>query len=240
MERVSIIKGKKPVIFVSPHSLDDKNTDFIAKEAAESMNAYAVINNGWKKSKDHDYFEEKADCNKISHCEEDVVLQEFLQPILAFKNRILRKHKNCYVFIIHGIGNWINDEYDDLDLIVGTGKDELVQMWGMKSRPYCTFVPWKRELFMWLMENEADRIPYHGITKYAGRHKNNLNQIFKTQKYQDRNVLSMQIEVNYDERRNKIDAGLFGDALGFCTDKFLTLIKNAKDFDSQNMKIRKI
>ena len=75
MERVSVIEGKSPIIIVAPHGYkgDDENTDLIAEEIANALHCYAVINRGWERSDSVDFMKDKADCNNVYHCKEDVV-----------------------------------------------------------------------------------------------------------------------------------------------------------------------
>lgn len=104
MERVSVIRGKAPVIVVAPHGFeqDDQNTALIAESIANEINCYAVINRGWERCLDIDVLNDKADCNNVYHCKEDVVREEFLEPIVRFKSRILYSHDEAFLIFIHG------------------------------------------------------------------------------------------------------------------------------------------
>src|SRR6266478_2553999 len=97
MERVSINEGKTPVILIAPH-IEDTNTGTIVESASNVLGGYSVINNGWKRADKYDYWTEKANCNNLHHCHEDVVKEEFLDPIIRFKNRILKKEKRVCIF----------------------------------------------------------------------------------------------------------------------------------------------
>ena len=128
MERVSVIEGSIPVIVVAPHGFhgDDENTDLIAETIASTIDAYAVINRGWERGDTVDSFKDWADCNNVYHCKEDVVREEFLEPIIRFKNKILKKEQLAYIFYIHGMGNRhravAKDPYLDAVLGYGAGK----------------------------------------------------------------------------------------------------------------------
>ena len=81
-ERVGIIIGKNPVILVAPHGADDTNTDIITERVAKKADCYAVINRGFERADFVDVIKDKADCNKIDHCKQEVVYEEFLKPII--------------------------------------------------------------------------------------------------------------------------------------------------------------
>ena len=107
MERVSIINGKIPILIVAPHGYekDDEQTALIAEYIANKIGAYAVINRGWERAEEVDFWKDKADCNNINHCFEDVVKEEIIDPILRYKSRILLGHSEMYVFWIHGMSD---------------------------------------------------------------------------------------------------------------------------------------
>ena len=198
MERVSIIEGKIPVIIVAPHgySGDDENTDIMADHIAKSIDAYAVINKGWERSETVDFMKDKADCNNVYHCLEDVVREEFLDPIIRFKNKILKTNPIVYIFYLHGMSNRHRKIAQDplLDVVVGYGA-------GKPNSLSCDI--WQKNLFL-------NYLNLNGITSYEGKaggqmsgwSKNNLNQYFRKWDY-DPNVSSMQIEVIYELRQDK-------------------------------------
>ena len=115
-QRVSITNGKTPFILIAPNGANDKNTDLLTEIAASKLNSYAVVNWGWERSLKTDYLGGKADCNNINHCQE-IVYDEFLKPIIGFKNRILRGENTAYQFIIQGVSG--NDLPPEIDIIVG-------------------------------------------------------------------------------------------------------------------------
>jgi hypothetical protein len=208
VERVSIIEGKTPVIFVAPHGAagDDTNTAVITKSAAEAMNAYAVINRGWERADVFDYNKDKADCNNVEHCLEDVVKDEFLDPIIRFKNRIRKKHPWAWLFTIHGMGNdaCIKAKDNSLSMVVG---------FGAGVPPSHTCKPWMKDLLIY-------QCGQHGWTSYEGKaggkfaawRKNNLCQYFRKWEL-DQHVHAMQLEIIYDLRDSKAKAQLCGECL---------------------------
>ena len=86
MERVELREGKIPVIVFAPHGFNgnDENTSIMARSIAKEINAYAVINKGWERSDVVNCFDDKADCNNVEHCHEDVVKDEVLDPLILF------------------------------------------------------------------------------------------------------------------------------------------------------------
>ena len=124
MERVVLVEGDSPVLVIAPHGPDDKNTDLIAERVAVEAGAYAVINKGWKRSSHVDFMHDWANCNDVRHIHSDVVKEEFLEPILRFKNRIKKKYdENVFVLILHGCSDTVRTMANDysLDVILGCG-----------------------------------------------------------------------------------------------------------------------
>lgn len=221
MERVSIISGKLPIIFVAPHGYDgnDENTGLMAEYMAESIDAYAVINRGWERDDKVDYFNDKADCNNVLHCHEDVVREEFLNPIIRYKNKILKKHDNVFIYYIHGMANKhrVVANNMDLDVVVGYGA-------GTPNSFSCEL---KYKDLLCHMFNEQ-----LGITTYEGRKggvmsgwgRNNMNQLFRKW-YFDSAVQSMQLEIIYELRNSKDLAALTAEYLATTVKEMLD-IKN--------------
>jgi hypothetical protein len=122
MERVSTHRGSIPAIVVVPHGFDDPNTIEIAEAIVDMTDAYAVINHGWERADQYDYYKDKANCNNILHLHNDVVQEEFLEPIINYTNHIYSAfafHQPS-IFIIHGVSNLVRKEAGNaLDMIVG-------------------------------------------------------------------------------------------------------------------------
>lgn len=227
-ERVSTIIGKNPVILVAPHGADDINTDIIVEESAKLLNCFAVINRGFERSLDVDEENDKADCNKINHCKSDVVFDEFLKPILKFKDKIAQGSSKfniqnnstqhfpnfpnltygkygsfnpVHIFYIHGCGNAIHKKANEnVGLIIGYG------LGTKKDSLTCDI--WRKNLFVELYRHylkNADVFEGRGGGKYAGRDSNNMNQYFRKHDF-DIKVQSMQIEFPFDCRDNGVKA----------------------------------
>ena len=195
MERVRIIQGKAPIIVVAPHGVNDERTALIAEKMAKEMKAFAVINLGWEKSEKVDFMKDYADCNNVSHCHEDVVKEEFFDPIIRFKNKILRSGADPYIFYIHGMSNKHRIMANDpmMDLVIG---------YGVGIPNSITFDLWKKDFFI-------DRLENLGFTTYeasqgssmSGWSKNNMNQLFRKW-YIDTRIQSIQIEIIHEMREN--------------------------------------
>jgi len=238
MERVSVIeRGTKPVIFVAPHGYkhDDTNTDIVAESAARAIGAYAVINRGWQRSATVDILRDKANCNNVNHCNEDVVKEEFLLPILKFtnriyktyfdltfdpnlrlKNQILKKYKGydkerVYIFYIHGIGRY--EYHPDLAFVVGNGEG--------KPNSY-TCPTWMKEAFAYCLEEFGETYCAKAGSKYAGWARNNLNQLFRKH-IPDSKTKSVQLEIAYRLRAKPYMAEKTGEEIGVCVDELIKL-----------------
>ena len=222
MERVSIIEGKKPILFVSPHVPEEIHTDVIAVELADATDGYAVINRGWERSEYVDQFNDKANCNNITHCLEDVVKDEFLDPIMKFTSRLVKSHGFCYIINIHGMGNDIRKQIrDNVDIILGYGNGEP---------PSYTCETWRKDAFTHLL-NDCGLLTYQAKAKgkYSARKKNNLTQLFRQWPFirpaiHTAAVQSFQLEIVLDMRKHEDIAELTADMISMA-------VNDLMDFD---------
>jgi hypothetical protein len=197
MERVSVIEGTVPAIIVAPHGPDDFMTAVLTETIALDLSAYAVINQGWEKAEQVNCFKDKANCNNLTHCHEDVVKDEFLLPIMRYVVRILKWSNYVYLFMIHGLGDEIKKQFPDLQVILGCGKGKFDASLSCED--------WRKDMFVGFLANKGIKA-YEGIGgHYAGKDKNNLNQLYR-QWYPNHSVHSMQIEVIRSMRNNKAQA----------------------------------
>lgn len=197
-ERVSIYGGKVPIIIIAPHAPEEPGTDIIAKTIIDNLDCCGIINNGWNKSKLFDYDSEQADCNNIEHLHKEVLVDEFLVPLIKLKTKLSKSHTTIYMFTIHGIGQDARDYAKDqaLDMIVG---------YGAGHPPSYTCNPWRKNLFMYLIE-ASGLVIYESKprSKYAARNKKNITQIFNMDCwYPDLAVQSMQLQIIEDLRLDK-------------------------------------
>lgn len=198
MERVSIIEGKIPVLIVAPHGYeeDDENTDLIAEQIASEIDCYAVINRGWERADQVDFLNDKADCNNIYHCHEDVVREEFLNPILKYKTRILKNYDQMLMFMIHGMANRHRKISGDmkLDVVVGYGA-------GSPNSYTCEL--WQKDFFVDAL-NKMNITTYEGGagSMMSGWSRQNMNQLFRKSSFKDSRVRSLQLEIIYELRED--------------------------------------
>lgn len=215
MERVSIRHGDLPIILIAPHGSDDTNTDFLVEKMAYEMDTFAVINKGWKRNKIFNYYSDHADCNNIQHVHQDVIKEEFLEPILRMVAKIQKNIDNrVYIFYIHGCTNEVRNKANDqnLDLILGYGE-------GKPASHTCDLRI--KNAFAYFLERESFGV-YEGKkrSKYAGRSKNNMNQLFKIW-YPNKNVHSMQIEIVRELRESNEMIQIVSDGLIAAMDDLL-------------------
>lgn len=217
LERVSIIDGKKPVIYVAPHgaSCDDVNTTLIAEILAETTSGYAVINRGWERAEDIDYKKEKANCNNVEHCHKDVIKEEFLDPLFRFKNRILKKWARVFIIYLHGMSNNIQSTsgIDDLNYVVG---------WGNGKPASHTCQKWVKDFIIYHLTVGDNCTVGEGKAggNYAAWSKKNMNQLFKKW-YPDSEVDSIQIEIINKIRSSRLLAETTAQILAITIEELL-------------------
>jgi hypothetical protein len=204
MERVTTIRGSLPILFIAPHGFDDKHTDTLAEAAAEEIGAYAVINRGWERADKVDDLKSKANCNNIDHIYEDVVSDEFLDPIDRYYSQIVTKHGGMYYFVIHGCGNIGTDP--NLSAILGYGdgnKPSLTCSLDMR----CYFHNQIKSDGLWTIWHAGPG------SKFSGWDRKNLNQFWRKHQ-EDADVLGFQLEFVTAVRKTKADAEMSGKYLG--------------------------
>lgn len=196
--RVKLIEGKKPIIYVVSHGLEDTNLSFIAEKLADYTQGYAIINNGWERSTAVDYKNDKANCNNVEHCHKNVIKEEFLDPLIRFKNRIIKKWSRVCIVHLHGMENEIRGKtgISNLNYIVG---------WGNGRPNSHTCQKWIKDYIIYNLAMDDDCIVGEGKAggNYAGWHKNNMNQLFK-QWYPDEEVDSVQVEIIKTSRDSSV------------------------------------
>lgn len=197
MERTSIIEGHNPVLIVAPHGSDDENTAEMAEMLANDFGAYAVINWGWQRSNKVDQMADLANCNDIRHLHEDVVREEFLHPIMRSVARIKKRHEEkVLMLILHGCKDRVRQiaENELLDMVVGYGAGNPPSH-SCRMRTKNAFVQYLQQEGFGVCEGAAGG-------KYAGRARNNLNQLF-VRWMPDKRVESIQLEIVRELRSDK-------------------------------------
>lgn len=186
MERVSLVIGKTPIIFVCPHGGDNPALARLVEEAAFFAESNAVINRGFKRGPVVDYKTETADLNRIDHCLlENVILEEFLRPIIRIKNRL--KKKNFKKIFVYVVGYLTPPAPEEVDLVIGYGNGEN----------YTSTCPtWVKELHVTALRH-LELKPYeaHERGTLTGSAPTSVNQLFKVYDY-DKEVMSMCLWLN--------------------------------------------
>ena len=194
MQRVTLREGKLPIILFAPHGYDgdDENTGKIAEFIATEINTFAVINHGWERGDVVDCFGDKADCNNVTHCMEEVVKDEVLDPIVRFVSKAKRINKTVYIYNLHGMSDRHRTiAKDEIDMVIGFGDGDP---------PSYSMDLWRKNYFVHKM-NILGLNAYEGKAggRFSGWSRNNMNQYFR--KWQpDHSVQSLQIEITHELR----------------------------------------
>jgi hypothetical protein len=221
LERVSIREGDAettPVLLIAPHGYDDPLTGLITEKIAEALDAFMVINNGWQRGENYDYDQSKANCNNIAHCHEDVVKEEFLDPIMQYVDTICERHAmgEAHIFIMHGVSNIVNsNRKSNVDVIVGFGD-------GNPSSYSCDLE--KKNAFCYILSTKLNTYVGGSGGQFSGRRRKNLNQLYRKW-YQSQNAHSMQIEIVRDLRDTPEIAGYTAELLGNCIDDYIDFLQ---------------
>jgi len=225
-QRVSIVEGRKPILIIAPYGPNHKNTDTLVEMLAKRVDGFAVINWGWCRSPVINYKKDLADCGNINQLHQNILYDEFLDPIIRFKNRISRFHQTVHIFIMTGhVGDSVPQ---GIDMIVGYGK----------TTSY-TCEEWRKNLFMYLAKKESINIfEAKSTSNLSATTRQHINQLFKSW-YPDRHVQSMQLDVVHGLRNTKDDVEILVEFLGSVMLKHYILPKQkAKALVPDDFKIR--
>lgn len=243
MERVSIIPGDSSInmMLVVPYGADDPTTVHIAETCVEEMGCYAIINRGFERSDHVDVMTDKADCHKVSHAIEDVVREEFLDPIKNTKermvNRIVRhatknnawpnladiKDRAMILYIV-GVSDTVHKVAGEhVSMVIGCGATTF------SGSVTCS--DWRRDLLVYLGRDMwSDTMGSVCVADvrgaYAGKNQDNMNQFFR-QHEPDKFVETMQLSFPACMHASKKQAVFTGICLGQILSKFIT----RTDFD---------
>lgn len=212
-ERVSTYKGKHPVIIVAPHGWDDTNTDRIVESTIQYGDFSGVINRGFERADFVDEGNNKADCNRIDHAQEDVVYDEFLKPIEKCVERLYNKKnpfhpvynpnapaKIAYVIFVHGCGDQVHKNAGQkVQVVFGFGRAKTKK----NNRLTCKTTT-KSCLGTMMKKYATDGEIYEdsGGGRYSGWSSNNMNQFFRSHMY-SQYVECIQLEFPYSTRKTK-------------------------------------
>ena len=191
MERVSVMTGKSPLIFLCPYGADNPATAKLTEEIVYYSEGSAVINRGFRKGFQVDYSQEIADLDRIDHClSEPVVYDEFIRPVTKLKDKLKANHKRIYLFVLTDLKK---PGPVNMDLLIGYGNGDQYTL----SCPV-----WAKDLFSTaLMHVELN--PYEAASNggYTGSDARCLNQLFRVYEY-DKDVMSMHLWMNHHVLKN--------------------------------------
>ncbi len=218
-------KGTCNILVIAPHghSSDDKGTYQLARQIADELDCYAVVNEKYRKPvnaglKAPSLRDCAADLNCWSHINKFKKLQnQFLEPIKKYKNEIIAEHNSLLILHIHGIGNdnrkrvaqllpAFKNSAEDLHLLVGYGQhrnDNTLETADIDKlvKPMMTEL-YKGGIMSAIAPTE------HIIDKkgkkqwYCGNHKRKLNRKLCDPK---KKVESLQLEFKDGGFRDKIE-----------------------------------
>jgi len=113
---IEFISGFTNILLVAPHGhhLDDENTGKLTRLAAEQGGCYAITNEYYGKEADA---ARRIDLNKLVQVKKHLQ-DEFLIPLLEYKNKIVKEYGSAWVFWIHGVSKTsiVNDVQEDTDV----------------------------------------------------------------------------------------------------------------------------
>ena len=193
MERVSIIGGSNRILFVAPRGGDDGKIAATSTSLAQGLESFAVVNQGWVLGSRVDAISGVANCNDIRHIHEDVVREEFLLPILRSTSRIKKSLGETPLVVVlqsHcGVDTADFNDEEALDMLLGCGSNA-------PSRQSCR-TGTKNMLTRFLQDEGFSVYECMEGSRFSGRSKNNLNQLFKRW-FKDPSVESVQLTIDRD------------------------------------------
>lgn len=189
MKRVNLQRGKRPIIVVAPHGYhsDDLNTEIITDVIASELQAYSIINTGWRRSSSVNVKMSEANLNSLTHCNVKDCYNEFLHPLLFFKDECIKLRSKAFVFYIHGMSNKIRHKTKDkVDLVLGFGQGD--------PPSYTCSSTYKNALVTRFREENFNVYQAKSGGRFAAWNKDNLAQLWRKHFLDDR-VMGVQIEI---------------------------------------------
>lgn len=212
-ERISVIRGRKPIIFVATHAPEELYTGEIAKYAATCCEGSAIVNNGFRRSQVVDVLNNKANCNNIDHAQAPVVKDEFLDPLCNIVRRHCNLGREVQIYYIHGCSDAVHQEAkDEVGCIIGYGDTS----WGTAL----TCDSWKVALFASIFNSHGIGKAYRGRPggRFSADSPQNVVQYFNLHLVTERqNVICMQLEIPKSFRKGQAHVDVMGTALWKCS-----------------------
>lgn len=210
MERVSVRDGRTPIVMFAPHGFqgNDENTSLIADTVANQIKSYSVVNKGWERSANVDANNDKADCNNVYHCHEDVVKEEILDPLMRTVKKAKKWGETVFLYTIHGMS--------DRHRIISGEKIDMVVGYGAGDPESHSMDIWRKNFFMQKMRDLGVNV-FEGKSggNMSGWSKSNMNQLYRKW-YPDQSVQSLQIEIVHELRSDFDMSVLISDYIATC------------------------
>ncbi len=203
-ENIEQIKDNNPILLIAPHGRneDDENTAPITRLMAKKLDCYAIINEVYrrpveKKNEGPNKKKKIINLNDLSQVNK-YLKSEFLEPIVSFKDEIVRNHSKALVVLIHGIADtnaFYPNEKSPVDIIIGIGLPDRPSAQKESAEKLKELIP----------STKAEVAQRDILDKYVGWSKRNLNQLFtpRNKEYNDPKVESIQLEIKYSGFRDK-------------------------------------
>ncbi|MFZ0450129.1 MAG: hypothetical protein WAL98_12880, partial [Desulfatiglandaceae bacterium] len=190
---------------------DDENTGILAREIANKLNCYAIINEVYKKPKKTidqltgDKTEAALDpINKIINLNrknqvEKYLKQEFLEPLEGYVKEIIGKYSSATILWIHGIkdpninARSVDGDPSKVHVLLGVGQ-------GNPER-FTAETETVQDLIGYLRDNgngkKVSAVHAKRGSDYCGHNDNIMNQYFKQNGYPLSKVQSIQLETKF-------------------------------------------
>ncbi len=212
MNDIEIIPGNINILLIAPHGHDedDKNTGKLVRHVAKHCGCYAIINEFyWKPDNQND--DESADkkarrinLNRIAQVETHLN-KEFLEPLLKYKNEIIKRFGNALLLWVHGayddsVVEDVNPGSDikpkKVKVLIGYGQHQNDNRYTGKPATVHTL---KKELNV----SGLTAVPANTAhNNFCAWDIHNMNQYFQLQKIGLDEVQSIQLEFRMKGCRN--------------------------------------
>ena len=196
---IKFINGGTNVLLIAPHGhhLDDEKTGDLTHLVAEQSGCYAIINKYYGKKLNGD---RRINLNSLVQVKKHLQ-DEFLNPLLEYKNKMVEEHSSAWIFWIHGaeqasIKNDVNGRNDinpdEIKVLVGYGQKTDNDRFTAEPETAAQLIESLKQYDLKAVMANPD-IP-QGTKSFCGHDRNNMNQLFRTGEYKDPNVRSFQLE----------------------------------------------
>jgi hypothetical protein len=212
-KKIEVIPGANNIILVAPHGhpKNDMNTGELARRLAARLKCHAVINEYYRKP----YYDKElkkyfaankangfADLNDAADIATAGLVDDFIKPLIAIKNKILASEEcdNAYVIHLHGIRDKriAKMKPEHLAMLIGIGKGDPDRLSAHNDivREFASSVTNYEDHPM------ISRIETEGT--YSAWDMRRLNQLFTAinKDTQDDRIQSIQLEFKYNGFRD--------------------------------------